>query len=85
MHPAADSRDWTAVARVGPPTRLLKAARLYPFTLQGSFAAFLDGERLHLRLKLDDNWSFFRSRVLVEGPWERPEAVTRTCGGGREG
>jgi hypothetical protein len=74
--PAADNRDWTVVARIGPSTRLLKAARLYPFTLQGSFAAFLDGERLHLRLKLDDSWSFFRSRVLVEGPWERPSAVT---------
>ena len=52
VHPATDNRQWTVVARIGPETRLLKAARLYPFTLQGSFAAFLDGERLHLRLKL---------------------------------
>jgi len=76
VHPRADNRQWTVVARDGAPTRLLKAARLFPFTLEGSFAAFLDGEALHQRLNLDGSWAFFRSRVLVEGPWECPDAVT---------
>ena len=75
VHPVADSRKWTVVARNGAPTRLLKAARLYPFTREGSRAACAEGARLRLRLKLDGSWTSFRSRVLVEGPWERPEAV----------
>jgi hypothetical protein len=28
------------------------------------------------RLGLDGRWTVFASRVLVEGPWERPVAVT---------
>jgi hypothetical protein len=75
VHPPADNRQWTVVARNGTPTRVLRAARLYPFTRVGSDAALQDAERLRLRLKRDDRWTCFRSRVLVEGPWERPEAV----------
>jgi hypothetical protein len=42
----------------------------------GLKAAFEDGRGLLARLKLDGNWTEFASRVLVEGPWNRPEAVT---------
>jgi hypothetical protein len=76
VHPVADNRHWILVARNGTPTRVLKGARLYSFTRAGSDAALEDGRRLQLRLKCGDRWIVFRSRVLVEGPWERPEAVT---------
>ena len=76
VHPDADNRHWTLVARNGTPTSVLKGARLYPFTKAGCGAAFEDGRGLHARLKRDDSWTVFVSRVLVEGPWNRPEAVT---------
>ncbi len=37
--PLTFQRQWTAVARIGSPTRLLKAARLYPFTEADSKAS----------------------------------------------
>ena len=76
VHPEADSRRWTLVARNGTPTSVLKGARLYPFTKAGREAAFEDGRGLRARLALDGSWTVFVSRVLVEGPWNRPEAVT---------
>jgi hypothetical protein len=76
VHPRADNRRWTLVARNGTPTSVLKGARLYSFTRAGLLAGQEDGKRLHVRLKCDGGWTPFVSRVLVEGPWERPEAVT---------
>lgn len=76
VHPRADSRRWTLVARNGTPTSVLKGARLYPFTKAGCAAAFEDARALHARLGLDGKWTVFASRVLVEGPWERPVAIT---------
>lgn len=76
VHPNADNRRWTLVARNGTPTSVLKGARLYPFTKAGCRAAFEDGRSLRARLKLEGGWTVFASRVLVEGPWERPVAVT---------
>ena len=76
VHPSADNRRWTLVARNGAPTSVLKGARLYAFTKAGCAAAREDGRGLRARLELDDSWTMFVSRVLVEGPWGRPEAVT---------
>jgi hypothetical protein len=76
VHPSADNRRWTLVARNGTPTSVLKGARLYAFTKAGCAAAREDGRGLRARLNLDDGWTVFVSRVLVEGPWNRPEAVT---------
>ena len=76
VHPTADNRRWTLVARNGTPTSVLKGARLYPFTKAGHEAALEDGRRLRARLKAEGRWTVFVSRVLVEGPWNRPEAVT---------
>jgi len=76
VHRRVDGRRWTLVARNGTPTSALKGARLYPFTKAGLDAAFEGGRSLVARLKLNGNWTVFASRVLVEGPWERPVAVT---------
>jgi hypothetical protein len=76
VHPDENCRQWTVVARNGAPTSVLKAARLYPFTSAGKDAA-LDGARgLEVRLGGKDGWTRFVARVLVEGPWHRPVAVT---------
>ena len=76
VHPDTDNQDWTLVARNATPTRVLMGARLYPFTEAGSAAASEDANGLHARLGGDDSWTTFKARVLVEGPWGRPEAVT---------
>ena len=49
---------------------------MYPITRAEREAAFENGRRLPARLKLDCTWTVFAFRVLVEGPWNRPEAVT---------
>jgi hypothetical protein len=50
----------------------LKGARLYAFTKAGCAAAREDGQGLRARLALDDSWTVFVSRVLVEGPRGAP-------------
>jgi hypothetical protein len=76
VHPPADSSRWILVARNGTPTSVLKGARLFPFTKIGAEVAREEARRLPARLQLDAGWTVFVSRVLVEGPWNRPEAVT---------
>jgi hypothetical protein len=76
VHPDESNRDWTVVARNGTPTRVLKAARLYPFTSAGCEAARDGARRLRARLGCHVGWTEFVARVLVEGPWTRPEVVT---------
>ncbi len=76
VHPDENNRQWTVVARNGAPTTVLKAARLYPFTSAGKDAALFDARDLEVRLGGKDGWTRFVARVLVEGPWHRPVAVT---------
>jgi hypothetical protein len=76
VHPLADNRRWVMVGRSGASTRALLRARLYPFSKAGHDTACADRERLHARWGCDQSWAPFMSRVLVEGPWSRPDAVT---------
>jgi len=76
VRPNENCRRWTVVARDGTHTSVLEAARLYPFTRAGRDAAVADAQCLAAQLSCGDGWKDFVWRVLVEGPWERPEAVT---------
>lgn len=76
VHPLAENRRWVMVGRRGTSARVLLRARLYPFSNAGHDAASADRERLHARLGCDESWTPFMSRVLVEGAWSRPAAVT---------
>jgi hypothetical protein len=77
IHPLGNRKSWTLVARNGTPTRAMKGARLYPFTKAGRQAAIEDAGLLETRMDgAAGDWVPFTARVLVEGPWERPEAVT---------
>ena len=76
VRPDENCRLWTVVAHDGAHTSVLESARLYPFTRAGRDAARADAKSLAARLSCGDGWKDFVWRVLVEGPWERPEAVT---------
>jgi hypothetical protein len=76
IHPPEDNRRWKVVARDGRPAAVLRAARLYPFTETGCGAAREDARVMLSRLWREANWTCFVARVLVEGSWERPHAVT---------
>ncbi len=64
------------VGRDGAGTSVLLAARLYAFTKTGCRVAFADALRFKTSLPVTDGFIHFVWRVLVEGPWERPDAVT---------
>jgi hypothetical protein len=76
VRPDANCRQWTVVARDGTDTSALEAARLHPFTKAGRDAAVAGAKCLAERLNRGVGWKDFVWRVLVEGPWECPLAVT---------
>ena len=76
VRPDEDCMRWTVVAPDGTHTRAMKRARLYAFTRAGRDAAATDAKGLKALLARGDSWKDFVWRVLVEGPWERPKAVT---------
>ncbi len=69
-------RRFVLVGRNGGSTALLEAARLYDFTRAGRDHACREAQDLLVRLSCAPDWLDFVWRVLVEGPWERPLAVT---------
>ena len=76
VRPRDDCRLWLVVGRAEAHTPTLAAARLYAFTRAGCDAANAEAKALQAHLKCDGDWISFVWRVLVEGPWERPMAVT---------
>jgi hypothetical protein len=77
VRPAHDARHLMLIARDGAVATVLERARLYPFTRLGWDAAVADANRLMARLDCGRHgWITFVWRVLVEGPWKRPRAVT---------
>jgi hypothetical protein len=76
VRPGDNPWRWSAVARDGTPTGEFLAARLYAFTKTGCRVCVFDAKRLKETLNCGEGWIDFVWRVLVEGPWERPEAVT---------
>ena len=76
IHPVANARRWTVVGRSGSPTVVLREARLFSFTKVGKEAGFEAAWRLRARQKRAPDWTAFVARVLVEGSWNRPRAVT---------
>jgi hypothetical protein len=76
VRPRDDCRIWLVVGRDRAHTHALDAARLYAFTRAGCDAAHAAAAALQAYLKCDSGWMNFVWRVLVEGPWERPKAVT---------
>ena len=77
VRPAQDARHLLLVARGEGVATVLECARLYPFTRPGWEGAVADAGRLLARLDCARHgWIEFVWRVLVEGPWERPRAVS---------
>ena len=76
IHPVVNDRRWVVVARSGSATIALREARLFSFTRVGKATASEAANRLRARQKRPPDWTAFVARVLVQGPWSRPKAVT---------
>ena len=76
IHPVVNDRRWVVVARSGSATIALREARLFSFTKVGKATALEAAGLLRARQKRAPDWTAFVARVLVQGPWSRPKAVT---------